>query len=88
MCICLSNTQFISNCFSEIAVILKTLPSLRVEPMSFFLEPPFISVFRCNLVMSSETGCSVSESTYIRTEKERYFSGVRNVVIYLVEFST
>lgn len=56
--------------------------------MSFFLEPPFISVFRCNLVMSSETGCSVSESTYIRTEKERYFSGVRNVVIYLVEFST
>ena len=33
--------------------------------------------------MSSETGCSVSESTYIRTEKERYFSGVRNFVIYL-----
>lgn len=33
VCISLSNTPFISNCFSEIAVTLKTVPSLRMELM-------------------------------------------------------
>jgi len=40
-------------------------------------------VFRGNFILSSEAECSVSENTYIRTEKERYFSGVRNSLVYL-----
>lgn len=52
----------------------------------FLFEPLFISGLSCNLVMSSETRCSVSESTCTRTEKERYFSGVRNFVMYLAIF--
>lgn len=47
-----------------------------------FLVATVYQCFDCDLVMSSETGCSVTE----RIEKERYFSGAKNFVIYLVIF--
>lgn len=80
---CLSKTQFISNCFSELVVILKIMPSLRVELMFFWSHR--LSVDIVAVWLSSGSGCSVSEGIYMRTEK-RYFSGVRNFVIYLAIF--